>query len=135
MDQRVAHYRRVDPNQSRSVDNAILVCWDCYRGHRNPALEGFPAEEAVIVKVAGLTGWNESIVVAWLSEFAKRYALTAMNSHGFRRYWSWDRELPFRIVDVENGRIVRVKRARAGGTGQGVLGAEAVDPDCQAPAP
>ena len=113
MDQRVAHYRRVDPNQSRSVDNAILVCQDCYRGHPNPALEWFPAEETVIVKATGVTGWNESIVIAWLSGFAKRYALIAMNTRGFRRYWSWEHQEPFRIMDVQDGRIVQVKCSRA----------------------
>jgi len=85
MDKRLAHYLRVDLDQPRMLDNVVLVCPDCFRERPNPALEGFSAEEAVITKVAGVTGWNESIVVAWLSDFAKRYTLTAMNSHGFRR--------------------------------------------------
>lgn len=113
MDRGVARYLRVNPNQPRMLDNVLLVCPDCYQGRPNPALEGFSAEEDVVAKVAGVTGWNESVVVAWLSGFAKRCILIAMNSQGFRRYWSWERQEPFRIMEVQNGRIVQVKRGRA----------------------
>jgi|GEM_PF-6505807 len=113
MDQGVARYLRVNPDQPRTLDNALLVCPDCYEGRQNPALDGFSADAAVIAKVAAVTGWDESTVAKWLSEFAKRCTLIAMNSQGFRRYWSWGRQEPFRIVEVQNGRIVQVKRGCA----------------------
>ena len=110
MDKRLARYRRVDPDRPRTGDNATLVCPDCYRGRPNPALDGFLAQDAIIAKVAAAAGWDEHAAAEWLSNFARSYALVMMNSRGFRRYWSWKRDEPFRIVDVLDGQIMRVSR-------------------------
>ncbi len=113
MDKHLARYLRVNADKLRSVDNAVLVCPDCFRNRPNPALSGFFTEDAVIAKVAAATGWNEVTAVEWLSGFAKRHALIAMNTRGFRRSWSWEHQEPFRIMDVQDGRIVQVKCGRA----------------------
>ena len=109
MDKHLARYLRVNADKLGSADNAVLVCPNCFRNRPNPALGGFSAEDAVIARVTDATGWNEVTAVEWLSGFAKRCALIVMNTRGFRRYWSWEHQEPFRIVDVQDRRIVRVR--------------------------
>ncbi len=73
MDRSLARYLRADRNRSRTLDNAVLVCPDCFQGRPNPAVKGFRASDAVIATVTDATGWDEPTAEEWLSTFVKRF--------------------------------------------------------------
>lgn len=87
MDKRVARVKLIDQKLPPEVNNLLLICPDCYKHRRNPALDSFLIGPNAMLKFEGL-GMDQIAINQFLSDFINKFILVEIvDSRNIREYW------------------------------------------------
>jgi len=101
MDKSVARFKRIDQSLPPTFDNFLLLCPDCYKKRKNPALDGFSVGPKAMLKFESLR-MDQTAINLFLSDFMNKFVLIEIvESMNLREYWVIERQpiVRFRVID------------------------------------
>lgn len=102
MDKCVARFKLIDQNLPPVFNNLSLICPDCYKKRKNPALEGFSVGPKALLQFMGL-GMDQTAINLFLADFINKFVLVAIiESLNFREYWVPEKQPIIRFKVVNN---------------------------------
>lgn len=102
IDKRVARVKLIDRNLPPEVTNLLLICPDCSKHRKNPALDGFSIGHKAMVQFEDL-GMDQTDIGQFLSDFINKFILVQIvDSLDMREYLVPGNHLILKFKVVEN---------------------------------
>ena len=109
MDKGVARIKLIDQSLPPELNNLLLICPDCNKNRKNPALTGLSIAPKAMLKFDKL-GMDQNLIDNFLSGFINKFVLVEIvESQNFREYWVPDKQYHILKFKVVNNMITDLK--------------------------